>query len=613
MSGEGSLVKRIGPKLRGAADDVPHVDGVPVKPKADARPPVGGGAVDIDPVADATQRDAERLLRRRAPAGTEIPAPAGAPSVPVGARAPTARADWAAVDTNFRAGRWTDVISSYRAARDAQPNVSPNRTAREQYIVALNKNGQHLDTLHEVQRFMQDNAAVAPSILDLRRVQPLDAANRGIPSMNGEVLATAGKAFRELASRPMTEQESRVVRDFARFAGDTNPTGDMSRRALELSTRFYEAGAFADRSSYAAINAAHNNLRLGNTARAERFAWQADNALAAGGGADDYWRRATALEAGVLTGRGRGVADQFLAAARAAEQPWMSETTARTLEDTFAAMRRRTGAGREDTQLGDTVAGAMRELQHNPALRNDEAWLQRTAQRIRDITGDPGGTVTPTRATIPDEFARISDRVRDGAADREWRHRLTDLDGLYRQAEETAPELRRVTNSLAEETGGRASFPPAEEGNPFGLKGRPRAEERVGDFAGDASQLVDITRSSLVYDSLPQLYRALDHIRGRADIVGIKDRIMNPMASGYRDILLKVRMPNGHVSEMQLHLGPVLDVKNGPGHDLYNRQRAIWSAADRENRAVTPAERADIARYDQEMRVLYQRAYDSVQ
>jgi hypothetical protein len=92
--------------------------------------------------------------------------------------------------------------------------------------------------------------------------------------------------------------------------------------------------------------------------------------------------------------------------------------------------------------------------------------------------------------------------------------------------------------------------------------------------------------------------------------VGIKDRFAIPTPSGYRDILLKVRAENGHVTELQLHLKGILEVKDGPGHKLYEAQRAIWTAAEKESRVVTPQEAEQIRDLNAQMRAFYDAKYE---
>lgn len=94
--------------------------------------------------------------------------------------------------------------------------------------------------------------------------------------------------------------------------------------------------------------------------------------------------------------------------------------------------------------------------------------------------------------------------------------------------------------------------------------------------------------------------------------VRIKDRFKAPL-EGYRDVMMNVRMTNGHIVEVQLHLKAILDVKNGPGHPLYEEIRAIDARAKMENRPLTASEKEQRQALVTEMTALYDEAYENSQ
>ena len=62
---------------------------------------------------------------------------------------------------------------------------------------------------------------------------------------------------------------------------------------------------------------------------------------------------------------------------------------------------------------------------------------------------------------------------------------------------------------------------------------------------------------------------------GEIEVIRGKDRINNPVPSGYRDFLLNVRVRGcTHVGELQLHLKPICDVKP-MGHRTYTLLRSV--------------------------------------
>jgi hypothetical protein len=89
----------------------------------------------------------------------------------------------------------------------------------------------------------------------------------------------------------------------------------------------------------------------------------------------------------------------------------------------------------------------------------------------------------------------------------------------------------------------------------------------------------------------------------------MKDRFQAPV-NGYRDMLINVEMPNGHIVEVQLHLRGVLDVKNGVGHQLCEQTRSIRARAKSENRPLTAEEAAQIQAVERQQKQLYDEAYE---
>ncbi|WP_285693324.1 ADP-ribosyltransferase [Actinomadura sp. NBRC 104412] len=162
------------------------------------------------------------------------------------------------------------------------------------------------------------------------------------------------------------------------------------------------------------------------------------------------------------------------------------------------------------------------------------------------------------------------------------------LDGLYQRMRESVPALRALVHDPA--LGGEPHMRPGE-------KDRVRALDKImGDYGGDASRLNDLLGAKIQFDTVADLYRALDGLRSVAarhgiEIVSFKDRMLNPVPSGYRDVQLTVRMPNGHIGELRLHLKSIDEVA-AYEHALYEVRRDLPNAAEEQNRPLTPEEDA---------------------
>ena len=89
----------------------------------------------------------------------------------------------------------------------------------------------------------------------------------------------------------------------------------------------------------------------------------------------------------------------------------------------------------------------------------------------------------------------------------------------------------------------------------------------------------------------------------------MKDRALEPLVSGFWDIHLNLCMPNGHIAELQLHLKEIRQYSIARGHDGYEQIRDMEARAARENRSLSPEERATIDRINCEQRRVYQAAF----
>jgi hypothetical protein len=144
------------------------------------------------------------------------------------------------------------------------------------------------------------------------------------------------------------------------------------------------------------------------------------------------------------------------------------------------------------------------------------------------------------------------------------------------------------------------------------MKKQERSKEKVdADYKGDWSRLGDIVRGSVVLDSMDQLEDAVAALRkaGIKLAKPPKDRFAKPTEAGYRDMLVNVEYPNGHVGELQLHLKPIIKAKSA-GHKFYEETRAIESKAKKEGREhLTPEEQSTFDAAMKKMKDLYDGAW----
>ncbi|ATI15652.1 hypothetical protein [Bordetella phage vB_BbrM_PHB04] len=109
------------------------------------------------------------------------------------------------------------------------------------------------------------------------------------------------------------------------------------------------------------------------------------------------------------------------------------------------------------------------------------------------------------------------------------------------------------------------------------LKGEKRAKEKVeADYDGDWSQLRDIVRATISVPSMGSVKQALGHLRDAGIELAQKpkDRFAKPTDEGYRDLMTIVKLPNGMLAELQIHVKAMTLAKE-EGHEHYNVSRSL--------------------------------------
>lgn len=143
-------------------------------------------------------------------------------------------------------------------------------------------------------------------------------------------------------------------------------------------------------------------------------------------------------------------------------------------------------------------------------------------------------------------------------------------------------------------------------------KSKKRSVEKIeGEMGGDWSKLGDIVRSSIAVDSMDDIEKTMAALRksGLKLARKPKDRFAKPTSAGYRDLMMSVVYPNGHIGELQLHLKPVLKAKDA-GHKYYEDVRTIEGKAQKEGRKfLTEEEQKVVDEANAKMKKLYDDAW----
>jgi hypothetical protein len=153
-----------------------------------------------------------------------------------------------------------------------------------------------------------------------------------------------------------------------------------------------------------------------------------------------------------------------------------------------------------------------------------------------------------------------------------------DVDELRAMALRVIPAHNRVTEEVAETGGGRATI--ASE-----LKDEDRMREKYGDQYESAHKKIgDVVRTSIIFDDLGSLYRAVIKLYETVEIIRVKDRFINPRPSGYRDLLFNIRLEDpetgkDHITEVQFQLAAIHNVRKEE-HTLYRKRRTLEQECD---------------------------------
>ncbi|MEW2329575.1 toxin glutamine deamidase domain-containing protein [Micromonospora chersina] len=231
-------------------------------------------------------------------------------------------------------------------------------------------------------------------------------------------------------------------------------------------------------------------------------------------------------------------------------------------------------------------------------------------QKAIDVLGEvldeiaargPGAVITPERTKpLPTPVTEQQRRITAGIASRgqsnvqlgfdnsrrdDETYRLAYVDQLYVDATVAQRELTELAIAVA-----------GNDGQPD-WRTEPKSRERVLDklveYENDASKLKDLAGAKVQFHRLDDIYRALGRLAADPEVVilHIKDRFLKPQQSGYRDVLLNLRMSNGHVAELRLHLASLDDVAEWE-HALYEVRRDLEVISEADGRPMTKAERA---------------------
>ncbi|MFT5705077.1 MAG: hypothetical protein ACI8SK_001031 [Shewanella sp.] len=183
------------------------------------------------------------------------------------------------------------------------------------------------------------------------------------------------------------------------------------------------------------------------------------------------------------------------------------------------------------------------------------------------------------------------------------RQTSSDLDTLYSQAQPAQDELDILIKHIINNTSLTASLP--------SIKTYERALNKVTTkFNGDASQITDLARASIVANNIHDLMHVYQTLSEQTTMLQVKNRFALPKESGYRDLNTLIKLPKtGIIVEVQLHLNEIAKIKSGAEHKTYQEVQGIEALASSENRRLLDTETARIVQLRQDSHKQYHKAW----
>jgi hypothetical protein len=133
----------------------------------------------------------------------------------------------------------------------------------------------------------------------------------------------------------------------------------------------------------------------------------------------------------------------------------------------------------------------------------------------------------------------------------------------------------------------------------------------MGENNGAFDSVGDLVRGMVMVDTIAELPQVIDALKSSGAVFArpVKNRFEKPTPSGYRDIMMNITLPNGHIAEVQINTKAMVSAKERLGHPLYVQERAIPAAAKMAGRAITPEENVRIAELQKQQNDIYIRAF----
>jgi len=180
---------------------------------------------------------------------------------------------------------------------------------------------------------------------------------------------------------------------------------------------------------------------------------------------------------------------------------------------------------------------------------------------------------------------------------------------IYKKAAENKDYFDETNASIAKALGGEAAV--------VDIKSSERAVAKIlNDYEGDPSKIKDLLRTTISINTLKDTQKSIDLIKAKyGEPLKLKNTLSNDVESiggtGYRDVNMVFEV-KGSYMEVQVNMKPMLDVKYGKGHDIYEKIQKIERKAKKEKRDVSESEEVELSQLKSTSLKLYSDAWESM-
>lgn len=118
----------------------------------------------------------------------------------------------------------------------------------------------------------------------------------------------------------------------------------------------------------------------------------------------------------------------------------------------------------------------------------------------------------------------------------------------------------------------------AVESSEFFAEMNARMKERLEEYDWQADRILNYSTGSVLFDTIAKVYDTLEMMtkdKERYEIIRFLDRFAHPLDDGYRDILMNLVMPNGHITEMRLEIESVHHFSTEKAVSVYDQIREV--------------------------------------